>query len=128
VPIGYLITVGVVTVGMLLAVACDGRRLIGRRRLAAWDAGGQIVGSTLSGYTSAQASSRPDGPDLQLVQTLAAAVARVMGEGRYSTQDDVRLAFDAGAWCVVIGTAITDPIEITKRLVEGTPAPPTDGG
>lgn len=90
--------------------------------LAAWAAGADIVGTTLSGYTLTQASSRLDGPDLQLVRVLAAAGVRAVGEGRYSMQDHVKDAFDAGAWCVVIGTAITDPIEITKRLSASTPA------
>jgi N-acylglucosamine-6-phosphate 2-epimerase len=77
---------------------------------------------TLSGYTPAQTSSLPDGPDVALVAALAGAGLRVIGEGRYSTHEQVRKAFDAGAWSVVVGTAITDPIEITKRLVAGAPA------
>jgi N-acylglucosamine-6-phosphate 2-epimerase len=89
--------------------------------LAAWQAGADLVGSTLSGYTQAQAGTLPAGPDLELVQALASAGVRVVGEGRYSTPDDVRRAFDAGAWSVVVGTAITDPVQITRRLVAVTP-------
>jgi N-acylglucosamine-6-phosphate 2-epimerase len=87
--------------------------------LAAWRAGADLVGSTLSGYT--QASGPRSGPDLALVRELADAGVRVVGEGRYTTPDDVRLAFDAGAWSVVVGSAITDPIQITRRLVAATP-------
>jgi N-acylglucosamine-6-phosphate 2-epimerase len=89
--------------------------------LSAWQAGADLVGSTLSGYTQAQAGTLPVGPDLDLVQALASAGVRVVGEGRYSTPDDVRRAFDAGAWSVVVGTAITDPVQITRRLVAVTP-------
>jgi len=75
----------------------------------------------LSGYTRAQASALPDGPDLELVEALASTGVRVVGEGRYRTPEDVRRAFDAGAWSVVVGAAITDPIQITRRLVAATP-------
>jgi N-acylglucosamine-6-phosphate 2-epimerase len=90
--------------------------------LAAWDAGADLVGTTLSGYTRQHHVMKRVGPDLQLVKKLADAGVRVVGEGRYTTQDDVRRAFDAGAWAVVVGTAITDPIQITKRLVSVTPS------
>jgi N-acylglucosamine-6-phosphate 2-epimerase len=33
----------------------------------------------------------------------------------------VRAAFDAGAWAVVVGGAITDPLAITQRLAAATP-------
>ena len=33
----------------------------------------------------------------------------VLAEGRYASPESVRAAFDAGAWAVVVGTAITDP-------------------
>jgi len=89
--------------------------------LAAWQAGADLVSSTLSGYTRAQASALPDGPDLELVEALASTGVRVVGEGRYRTPEDVRRAFDAGAWSVVVGAAITDPIQITRRLVAATP-------
>ena len=30
-------------------------------------------------------------------------------------------AFDAGAFAVVVGTAITDPVALTRRLAAATP-------
>ncbi|MEV4218041.1 putative N-acetylmannosamine-6-phosphate 2-epimerase [Nonomuraea sp. NPDC049725] len=89
--------------------------------LAAWDAGAAVVGTTLSGYTAAQLPT-PDDPDLALVAALAGRGVRVVAEGRYRTEDQVRRAFEAGAWAVVAGGAITDPVSLTARLTHATPA------
>jgi len=88
--------------------------------LRAWDAGAQVVGTTLSGYTAAS-SSEGTGPDLALVEALARHGVRTVAEGRYVTPEHVHQAYDAGAWTVVIGTAINDPIAIAQRLVAATP-------
>ncbi|MER7500059.1 putative N-acetylmannosamine-6-phosphate 2-epimerase [Nonomuraea pusilla] len=88
--------------------------------LAAWGAGADVVGTTLSGYTARQLPP-PDDPDIELVAALAARGVRVVAEGRYRTEDQVRRAFDAGAWAVVVGSAITDPVAITARLRAATP-------
>lgn len=86
----------------------------------AWEAGAAVVGTTLSGYTPH--SPRLDGPDLDLVAALAAAGIPTIAEGRYQTPAQVRAAFDAGAFAVVVGGAITDPIALTRRFVAATPA------
>ena len=88
--------------------------------LRARDAGADLVGTTLSGYTSATRSDVP-GPDLRLVGDLAARGVPTIAEGRYATRTDVASAFEAGAWSVVVGTAITDPVAITHNLVQATP-------
>ena len=63
--------------------------------------------------------ARPSEPDLELVERLASELdCPVLAEGRYSTPDDVAAAFGAGAFAVVVGTAITDPIALTRRLAE----------
>ncbi|TDD70411.1 putative N-acetylmannosamine-6-phosphate 2-epimerase [Jiangella aurantiaca] len=81
-------------------------------------AGADLVGSTLSGYT-ASGGPGDDGPDLALVKALAGELdCPVVAEGRYWTRDDVLAAFDAGAHTVVVGTAVTNPMAITRRLVE----------
>jgi N-acylglucosamine-6-phosphate 2-epimerase len=86
--------------------------------VAARAAGADLVASTLSGYTGEQV---PDGPDVELVAQLAAALdCPIVAEGRYWTPDDVRAGFDAGAHAIVIGTAITNPTAITQRLVAVT--------
>ena len=97
---------------------------------AAAEAGAAAVATTLSGYTDAGGStdapgsgeSRPAaggsaGPDLALVAELAQGIdIPVLAEGRYSTAEEVWAAFGAGAFAVVVGTAITDPEELTRRF------------
>lgn len=81
--------------------------------------GADLVATTLSGYT---AGTPPDDPDLELVRRLARAVkVPVVAEGRYRTPAQVREAFQAGAFAVVVGRAITDALAITRRFVEATP-------
>lgn len=88
--------------------------------LAAWASGVDFVGTTLAGYTQAQLPT-PDEPNLNLVEKLSEAGVRVVAEGRYRCQKDLAGAFDRGAWAVVVGGAITDPVAITSRLVRATP-------
>lgn len=83
--------------------------------LAARDAGADLVATTLSGYTAGQP---PDEPDVELVARLAAKLdCPVVAEGRFRTPKQVREACDAGAHAVVVGYAITNPMDITARLV-----------
>lgn len=84
--------------------------------MLAADAGADIVASTLSGYTSP--GPLPEQPDVGLVERLAAALELpVIAEGRYWTPDEVQAAFAAGAHAVVVGTAVTNPMAITARLI-----------
>jgi N-acylglucosamine-6-phosphate 2-epimerase len=86
--------------------------------IAAREAGVDLVATTLSGYTGGDV---PDGPDAGLVAELARALdCPVIAEGRYWTPDDVRAGFDAGAYAIVVGTAITNPMAITRRFVAVT--------
>lgn len=81
--------------------------------LASAAAGADLISTTLAGYTD----SRPptDGPDIDLVAELAPAVGiPVLAEGRIHTTDQARACIDAGAFAVVVGTAITHPTSITR--------------
>ena len=81
---------------------------------AAAEAGAAAVATTLSGYTG---DDTPAGPDLALVAELAQELdVPVLAEGRYGTQEEVWAALGAGAFAVVVGTAITDPEALTRRL------------
>jgi N-acylglucosamine-6-phosphate 2-epimerase len=86
---------------------------------AAWAAGAELVASTLSGYT--MDSPQRTEPDLDLVAALASAGVRTVAEGRLGTVAHVREAFAAGAFAVVVGTAITDPVALTRGLARATP-------
>jgi N-acylglucosamine-6-phosphate 2-epimerase len=91
--------------------------------VAAALAGADAVATTLSGYTGAVAAARDDPPDFDLIVALVAAIAvPVVAEGRLWTPDHVAQALGHGAHCVVIGTAITNPRDITRRFVAGTRA------
>ncbi|MCI0521144.1 MAG: N-acetylmannosamine-6-phosphate 2-epimerase [Chloroflexi bacterium] len=88
--------------------------------IAAARAGADLVATTLSGYTERGLTT--PGPDLALVRMLAQAVAvPVICEGRIWSPQDVSAAFKAGAYAVVVGTAITNPMEITRRFAAGIP-------
>lgn len=99
--------------------------------LAAWEAGADLVATTLAGYAgvtaeraaagSLPATSHSEGPDLQLLAALHVRRVRAVGEGRYSTPDQVAAAFARGAYAVVVGTAITDPVAITRRFAQVAP-------
>jgi putative N-acetylmannosamine-6-phosphate epimerase len=90
--------------------------------VAAAAAGADAVATTLSGYT-AETAHRAGGPDLDLVAALAAALhVPVVAEGRFWTPEQVAAAFACGARAVVVGTAITNPREITRRMAAAVPA------
>ncbi len=79
-----------------------------------------VVATTLSGYTNA--SPGLDGPDFDLLAQLSARLqVPVIAEGRFTTADEIRRAFALGARAVVVGTAITNPREITRRLAAAVP-------
>ncbi|MGW4816018.1 N-acetylmannosamine-6-phosphate 2-epimerase [Kitasatospora cineracea] len=81
--------------------------------LRAAESGADLVGTTLSGYTDD--SPHLPGPDLELVSRLAAALdVPVVAEGRIHTPAQAGSALEAGAFAVVVGTAITHPTTLTR--------------
>lgn len=66
--------------------------------------GADIIGTTLSGYTTPEV---PDEPDFALVKNLSYAGCRVIAEGRYNTPAQAAEAMRCGAWAVTVGSAIT---------------------
>lgn len=85
--------------------------------LAAAAAGAAFVGTTLSGYTPETRAAADAGPDIELVSALARELpGRVIAEGRIWTPEEAREALRRGAHAVVVGTAITRPIEIVRRF------------
>lgn len=84
--------------------------------LAAREAGADLVGTTLSGYTPF--SPRTEGPDLDLVEQLARELdVPVLAEGRVHRPEQVAEALRRGAFAVVVGTAITHPTTLTRWFV-----------
>ena len=89
--------------------------------------GADVVSTTLSGYT--RASPHQEGPDLELVAALASRLTLpVIAEGRIHTPAQASQALDAGAWAVVVGTAITAPGWIAAQFIESMQARWMDQG
>lgn len=83
----------------------------------AWKLGVDIVGTTMSGYTSY--TTKTDGPDYELIRKLSETVdIPVIGEGRIHYPDQAVEALNAGAYAVVVGGAITRPLEIAQRFMK----------
>lgn len=78
--------------------------------------GFDLVGTTLSGYTAATKGRVL--PDFQLVQQMVNHFnIPVIAEGGVSTPEELKTMFDLGVYSAVVGSAITRPLEITKRFV-----------
>ena len=86
-----------------------------RRAVAA---GCDIISTTLAGYTDDR--PKTDGPDLDFVREAVAAAGDipVFCEGRVHNPAQAAAAIQAGAWAVVVGTAITHPTSITSWFVD----------
>ncbi len=79
--------------------------------------GASYIATTLSGYTPETAARKALGPDIALIEALARAVSvPIVAEGRFEQPEQLETAFAAGAHAVVVGTAITNPREITRRF------------
>ena len=84
---------------------------------AAFEAGADLVGSTLNGYTAATAHCKGD-PNYELVEEMVKALpCPVIAEGRVHTPEQAKKMLDLGAWAVVVGGAITRPLEIANRFM-----------
>ncbi len=79
-------------------------------------AGCDLVSTTLSHGVAAIDCTMADGPDLPLLRRAVAEFPGfpVVCEGRVHSPADARAALEAGAWAVVVGTAITHPTSITS--------------
>ncbi|WP_275790983.1 putative N-acetylmannosamine-6-phosphate 2-epimerase [Pararhizobium gei] len=78
-------------------------------------AGVDFVGTTLSGYVTGQA---PTDPDTELVASLRRLTPFVVAEGRIRTPQQAQQAVRAGAYAVVIGSAITRTEHVTAWFRE----------
>ncbi|BDU40379.1 N-acetylmannosamine-6-phosphate 2-epimerase [Vibrio nigripulchritudo] len=83
--------------------------------MVAAELGCDLIGSTLSGYTTEVV---PKDPDFNLVEQWVAQGLRVMAEGRYNTPDAVSRVLASGAWSCTVGTAITRPELVTEWFVD----------
>ena len=81
----------------------------------AWKCGVDIVGTTMNGYTPH--SPKVDGPDYELVKKLVETLPiPVIAEGKVHQPEQAKKMLELGAHAVVVGGAITRPLEIAQRF------------
>lgn len=80
------------------------------------DAGVDCVGTTLSGYTGGETTTEPD---FELVKKIATHLNTiVIAEGKIHYPDQAKKMIEYGADIIVVGGAITRPMEITNRFID----------
>lgn len=79
--------------------------------------GFDLIGTTMAGYTPYTKGRAL--PDLELIERYANELTKpVIAEGGIWVPEDLTNAYKAGAFSAVCGTAITRPMDITKRFVK----------
>lgn len=87
--------------------------------LAADAAGADVISTTLYGYTRETEQDSDAPPDFNLLGALCRQSKKpVVLEGRVWHPDEIRKAFELGAYAVVVGSAVTRPQLITKRFLK----------
>lgn len=89
---------------------------------AAAAAGADFVLSTMRGYTEETRLLSAEFEPEFIAALVGRLRAPVIAEGRIHHPADARAAMEAGAWAVVVGTAVTRPHEITKRFASAVEA------
>lgn len=85
--------------------------------VTAAQAGADFVGTTLNGYT--EETRGHDHFDWDLLAELARRIKTpIIAEGHIATPAEARRAVATGAWCVVVGSAITRPGTIAAGFVK----------
>lgn len=84
----------------------------------AQEQGADLISTTMSGHTD-YTRDVADGCNFKLVSDIKSKLgAFTVCEGKIWTREDAKQAFDCGADSVVVGTAIVNPMLITKRIVD----------
>lgn len=85
-------------------------------KLAA-ELGFDLIGTTMAGYTPYTKGRKL--PDCELIERYSKELDKpIIAEGGIWSPDDLKAVYKAGAFSAVCGTAITRPMDITKRFVK----------
>lgn len=89
---------------------------------AAEDAGADLIGTTLAGYTPADypySRTSTSGPDLDFIEKLCLGVKRpIVVEGRIHSPEELKEVYQFPIHFACVGTAITHPQRITGWYVD----------
>ncbi len=87
----------------------------------AFEYGVDLVGTTMSGYTPH--SPKVEGPDYNLVSRLVKELPiPVIAEGKVHQPEQAKKMLELGAHAVVVGGAVTRPLEIAQRFYKAIKA------
>lgn len=79
--------------------------------------GFDLIGTTMAGYTPYTKGTSL--PDFNLMERYVNELSTpVIAEGGIWSPDELKKAMDIGVYAAVVGTAITRPMDITKRFVK----------
>lgn len=85
--------------------------------MAAAAMGFDLIGTTMAGYTSYTKGRTV--PPFDMISYLVKNCGKpVIAEGNIGTPEQLRTALDLGVHCAVVGSAITRPLQITKKFTE----------
>ena len=87
--------------------------------LHADELGFDFIGTTMVGYTKQSKDLKIDENDFEILRTILSKVKHpVIAEGNINTPEKLKRVLELGAFCAVVGSAITRPQLITKSFVD----------
>ncbi len=80
--------------------------------------GFDFIGTTMVGYTRQSSHLKIEADDFRVLRDILARVHHpVIAEGNINTPEKARRVLELGAFCIVVGSAITRPQVITRTFV-----------
>lgn len=87
--------------------------------LHADELGFDFIGTTMVGYTKQSSNLKIDENDFEILRTILSKVKHpVIAEGNINTPEKLKRVLELGAFCAVVGSAITRPQLITKSFAD----------
>lgn len=81
--------------------------------------GFDFIGTTMVGYTEQSKNDKIETNDFEILRKIRSKVKnRIIAEGNINTPEKIKRVIELGAFCVVVGSAITRPQLITKNFVD----------